>query len=246
LKYVLGGLGDFIQHTENAIKEEILYVCTHQSIRSAENFFKPFDLKLKVSKFDSVGSMRQIPGLSFMSPVKRTLFPDTSIFMPHIKEKVLDKTIAVHPIGSKFSNEFWSKLGQPQKYIPVNVLEKICKHFSSYNFLLLGPEEETNQYRHIENVSQVIEENIWESFSYLAACECFIGVDSVFKTMSCILNVPTFVLLGNYQDETRDNMFINPYVDKGLMKVYRFNNLEKESTKVIEELGIYKNEYKRS
>ncbi len=242
---MLGGIGDFIQHIEHAINEHMLYICTHQSSKSVEDFFSPFGLSIKVVEFDSVDSLQKIPGLAFMEPVKRTLFPSPELFKDclHKKEKPKEITIGIHPIGSKFSNKFWASSGKPEKYIPVNMMEELCSRFSEYSFLLFGIKEETDQYSHISNASQVLHSNIWESFSYLPICDYFIGVDSAFKTMSAILDIPTFVLVGNYEDKIRDDFFLNPYVEKGVMSLYKFTNLHTESSSAITEIDAYINEY---
>jgi hypothetical protein len=38
--------------------------------------------------------------------------------------------------------------------------------------------------------------------------------------------IPTFVWLGDYRDEPRDQNFIDPYIKDGVMKVFRYKDVE--------------------
>ena len=44
--------------------------------------------------------------------------------------------------------------------------------------------------------------------------------------MSAMNRIPTFVWLADYIDQPRDEMFINPYVHDGIMKVFRYKDVE--------------------
>ena len=38
--------------------------------------------------------------------------------------------------------------------------------------------------------------------------------------------IPTFVWLGDYIDPPRDEMFIDPYIKDGVMKVFRYKDVD--------------------
>jgi hypothetical protein len=49
-----------------------------------------------------------------------------------------------------------------------------------------------------------------------------------------MVRVPTLCVLGDFNDQIRDQYFINQYEKDGVMKVYRLNSLENEKDQVIE------------
>ena len=42
--------------------------------------------------------------------------------------------------------------------------------------------------------------------------------------MSSMLKIPTFVWMSDHADYFRDVVFISPYVDDGVMKVFKYRN----------------------
>jgi len=70
-------------------------------------------------------------------------------------------------------------------------------------------------------------------------CSKFIGVDSCFKTIAANSRIPTFVLLGDFEDPIRDSMFINQYEKDGVMKVYRLKNFEAEKNDITSSIKAF-------
>jgi hypothetical protein len=52
--------------------------------------------------------------------------------------------------------------------------------------------------------------------------------------MSAMNKIPTFVWLGDYIDEARDSMFIDPYVTDGVMEIFRYKDANRQFDRGIE------------
>jgi hypothetical protein len=44
--------------------------------------------------------------------------------------------------------------------------------------------------------------------------------------MAAILGIPTVVLVGDYDDPFRDEVFLTPYVSDGVMQLIKFTNMD--------------------
>jgi hypothetical protein len=80
-----------------------------------------------------------------------------------------------------------------------------------------------------ENLAVVSHDDPIKSLSYVKQCNAFIGSDSGFKTMSAMSKIPTYVWLGDYIDEPRDKLHIDPYVCDGVMEVFRYKDVNGNS-----------------
>jgi len=68
--------------------------------------------------------------------------------------------------------------------------------------------------------------NIWASLACVAHCHRVLATDSAIKTMASILRIPTVVLVGDYHDAFRDEVFLKPYVSDGVMQLIKFRNMD--------------------
>jgi ADP-heptose:LPS heptosyltransferase len=245
MKYAIGGIGDFIQFSESAIKEKCIYVCTHQGETTTEQFFDRLDVKTVVKTFSSTQELNSNSQLAFMQQLDRTPFPDKSIFLSKFSNthNTNKKVLGIHHIGSNFSNNYWATAGKPLKLIPDETIVELTEAFPDYDTYIFGKQNEIDHLRSKVKAKFISEDNIWDVFSYVATCSIFIGVDSAFKTLSCVLGIPTLLLLGDYTDDFRDNNFVNPYVSSGIMDIYRFCNLldKKERKEIIELVNKIRN-----
>jgi len=94
--------------------------------------------------------------------------------------------------------------------------------------MVFGLEEELKGMgiRQSETLKFVCDPNPAKSLSYVGQCAAVIGSDSGIKTMSSMNRIPTFVWLGDYRDEPRDQNFIEPYIKDGVMKVFRYKDVD--------------------
>ena len=45
--------------------------------------------------------------------------------------------------------------------------------------------------------------------------------------------IPTYCLVGDFDDQTRDAYFIDQYVNDGVMKIFKFNNVETQKDEIL-------------
>lgn len=234
-KYALGGIGDFLQMLESAKENREILVFTHY--KDAKKFFQNFCTS-HVTLYSNVDELVKIyPLFENLIPLEKKLYP--SFEVPTASKRMANevisrrkkknqKVVGIHPIGSDFSNMFWFQKGKPLKYMSE---ENVADLIDARNlFLLFGTEKELNDnYPNLINKPNVVPicfPNIWDSLAFVDHCDALIGVDSSFKTMSCIRKIPTLVLLGNYEDKYRDENFIDPYVKDGILSVIKFNKID--------------------
>jgi hypothetical protein len=80
-----------------------------------------------------------------------------------------------------------------------------------------------------KRIEFVCNNEIIRSLSRVCECDFFIGSDSVFKTMSSMIKIPTLVILPIKKINTfRDRMFLDPYVKSKIMSVYTLDGKGKE------------------
>jgi len=245
MKNIIGGLGDFLQIIDSAKKEEEISVYTHQSYQTAFDFFQGIDVKANIETFDSLEELQELYQLSYETPLERTLhphiqFPDHSLnFANNFKKANLQNlskvTVGVHPFGSDFSNKHWGDLGLPTKNIPINLIDTLTISFSDYNFLIFGTESEIAQWRGQINATFICCPNIWDSLACVSLCDSFVGTDSSFKTMSVMSKIPTIIVVGDYEDNFRDDNFITPYKRRGQLTTIKFTELDEEHLNQIKD-----------
>jgi ADP-heptose:LPS heptosyltransferase len=69
-------------------------------------------------------------------------------------------------------------------------------------------------------------DDIWTSLACVAHCHCVLATDSAIKTMAAILRIPSVVLVGDYPDPFRDQVFLTPYVNDGIMRLIKFTDID--------------------
>ena len=235
MKNVIGGIGDFLQIVETAKKEDQISVYTHQSWFTAESFFGDVGIECEIERFDSIEDLESFYKLSYETPLDRELYPHISLpersseLINNFKEnrgKEFEKvTVGVHPFGSDFSNKYWGDKGMPTKVMPFGFVDELTSSFPEYQFLVFGEESQIGAMRGQINATFISCYNIWDSLAYVTLCDLFVGVDSAFKTMAVMSNVPTTVIMGDYEDEFRDDNFITPYQKDGILFPIRFHAL---------------------
>ena len=158
-----------------------------------------------------------------MEAIPRTqYFPSN----PFPKQKPLfdngSPTVGLHLCGSKFSTDNYIKHGAITKTIPADIIFAL----DHYNLIIFGlPEEITRlNIKPSSNRKFVSYLDIAKSLSYVEQCNAVVAADSSIKTMSSMLKIPTFVWLSDQPDHFRDAVFISPYVDDGVMRIYKYKN----------------------
>jgi len=250
--YIIGGIGDFLQCLDAVINLKnsscSFVVVTHY--KQAPDFFGKYaDLnKFSFYYFNSLAELHQINcGLDFKDLI---ICPRSAYFeekCPYEVQSPFDndnEIIGIHPFGSSFSQSAHTQLKFSQKKLSKNLVDSLIK--PDKNYFIFGSPAETTQYSHYDespNVCIISHPDIWVSLSHVQLCKKVIAVDSSIKTMALSKKIKTYLILGDFKDETRDSLFINPYLNSGLLDILKVSDPEKnekEIAKYIEE-KVYRN-----
>lgn len=236
MRHVIGGIGDFLQSVDSVRKGEELNVFSH--FKASESFFSGLGIKCNFHPFNKVEELSDHGFyLSQSEQVERAHFqkilslPESSYALARSSAEkfYFDEIIGIHPVGSKFSNDFWDKLSEPLKIIPPWLLKEGT--VDTKNYFIFGTKEELKPYKEElgepKNIKYVDYDYIWDSLAHVLMCKKIIAVDSSIKSMAAVKRIPSVVFIGDYEDEFRDANFINPYVREGLMHPVRFKTMER-------------------
>jgi hypothetical protein len=231
-----GGIGDFLQclpFIDANKKNHIRYCCvTH--LKGAKDFFNTIGVEPSaLFVFKTLEEQNQV--LNALPRSEQYVHcPRTQYFdiFPFDNEKPLftngKPVVGVHVNGSAFSIDTQKKFGMILKSIPARVIKELKS--KDYNLMVFGLEEELNGMgiKQSDTLKFVCDPNPAKSLAYVGQCAAVIGSDSGIKTMSSMNRIPTFVWMGDYHDEPRDKNFIDPYIKDGVMKVFRYKNVESQ------------------
>jgi len=236
-----GGIGDFLQCIpfieENKEKNKKYYVISH--LTGAARFFESIGVELDfLALFNNIDEQRKI--VQSIANAQVVQCPRSQYFthMPFVSEPKIFKNdkpvVGVHINGSAFSLSVQKKFGMILKSIPARVIKDLISE--KYNLMVFGLENELGSIglERAENLAMITFDNPAKSLAYVEQCNVFVGSDSGFKTMSAMSKIPTFVWLGDYIDEPRDKMFIDPYVRDGVMEVFRYKDVNLQFVRGIE------------
>jgi len=248
---ISGGIGDFLQCIDVAVCLPSTFkvvVVTH--FKGAEKFFAPFcDTKnYDFIYFDDLSSYSEVMSSldkSNLINCPRSKFMETAF--PYEVQSPFDndnEIIGIHPFGSGFAKNAYNQLNFPEKRISKECVEKIIK--PDKNYLIFGSEKESLEFDNLKDLTNVCvaaHPDIWASLSHIQLCKKVIAVDSSVKTMALVKKIPTYLIVGDFSDETRDKFFINPYLDSEYLQVFRTKDPQKNDKEIIEfiEKEVYKN-----
>jgi len=228
LFYSEGGVGDTLQHLPFMVLNKKVRYCMMNHYKGAKELLKSLGVKPEYTfhyKTD-VQKLELLKGMGLKEPmqqVPRTKYFDTNPF-PQQKPLFTNSkpVIGVHLCGSKFSSDQYIKNGVATKTIPSSII----KDLNDYNVIVFGLPEEVSRLnlKQSDTLKTITFLDIAKSLSYVGQCAAVIGADSSIKTMSSMLKIPTFVWVSDHADYFRDAVFINPYVDDGVIKVFRYKN----------------------
>jgi len=244
LVYIRGGVGDFIQCIPFLLKNLDEEYLIHTHFKGAKQFFGGFGLKkLKILPFDGLElyrrQMQEIPKGALECPRERYAKIDFKKEIQAEAEKLISsfenkrKIIGIHPFGSDFSTGVYFQSNFPIKFMSKEIIEELINE--DFNYLLFGSKEELKSLK-VEgrnNLKLVSFESILTSLCCVRYCDKLIGTDSCFKTMSSAHKIPTFCIIGDFEDQIRDTVFLNPYIKDGVISILKYKNLQQDSKKII-------------
>jgi hypothetical protein len=226
-----GGVGDFLQCLPflKSFREDSprLLVVTH--FNDARSFFTR--LGLGVTELYHFSNIEELQTVHQSIAAKKRLsrcprqqyfeeppIPARWVAFPHERP-----VLGVHLGGSAFSIAVQRRWGVVTKDLPVALLDGLLST-RRFNIILYGSRSELDTLGVTESDSLrfACHPDILESLSLAARCDAFVGSDSVVKTMTSMLRIPSIVWLGDYSDPMRDGVFIDPYVRDRVMQVFRF------------------------
>ena len=235
LFYSEGGVGDTLQHLPFMLLNKHLKprYCMMNHYKGAKELLKALGIKPEYTFYykNDIQKLELLRGMGLKEPMQSV--PRTKYFNynPFPKQNPLfdnnKPVIGVHLCGSKFSSNNAHKAGVQNKTIPADIIHHLSHE---YNVMLFGLPEEviTLNLKQSNNLKFVTFLDIAKSLSYVGQCHAVVAADSSIKTMSSMLKIPTFVWMADHADYFRDAVFISPYVDDGVMKVYRYKDAFKE------------------
>lgn len=245
---ITGGIGDILlclpfllQNKNQNLKINVL---TH--FKGAQRIFDSLAIPVNKIKYYSNDVERlklqpEIIGPREFYPCPKRWFFDVNPF----DSKIIDldnsrPTLGVQLGGSTISIDLQSKIGLPKKSLPISLLHSILS-LDAFNVVLFGSQEEIDSYGLVKNdhLHFACYQNIDESLSLVSQCDCFVGSDSSIKSMTAMLQIPTFVWMGDYQDPYRDANFIDVYSNSPSFKIFRFKDINLDLQKGFKELTNY-------
>lgn len=251
--YIRGGVGDilqslwfiktypekeFIVHTHYKAAKEIF---SHFGAKNA-HFYEFDDLESHNTQVDFIKEDHAKESQKDITDVPRAFYSEFHLGFEadEAARKLIESfevkkdIIGIHPFRSGFAQSVYDDFNLPAKELPVEITKSIINE--NNNYLLFGSRGELLQYGIPEskNVKFVSFNNIIHSLATVKYCKTLIGLDSCFKSMSSMQRINTICIIGNFNDPTRDSMFINQYQKDGVMKVYKANNIEKEQKEISE------------
>lgn len=254
--YIRGGIGDFLQCSWFVANNKEKEFIVHTHFKQAESFFKnlgatncffyyfedieshdsQIDKILEIHGENSTTNIRECPrafysDINFSQESKNNAESFIKIFQNN------NPIVGIHPFGSNFSSNTYSKFNLPPKYISPYIINNIIK--DNYNYIIFGSQTELNNYeiKPSKNIAHT-NMNIDSCLELVKLCHKFIGTDSAFKTMASMSKIPTFCILGDFKDEIRDQFFINQYEKDGIMKVLKVKNIDNNRQDIIDFLTI--------
>lgn len=216
---------------ESAIDDKIIDVLSH--FENAEEFYRPFGVA--VNRFQYFSSLNELWSIGIRSDaLPRTKYPKFKLPKASIEPPDGQLVIGIHIEGSRFSNEASRQYGRPIKDMSQDFLAKLIGALNSkeaFPYVFCSPARrvevnalfKTNYSRPFRVIAFA---DIWASLTCVAHCHRVLATDSAIKTMAAILGIPSVVLVGDYGDPFRDEVFLEPYVSDGVMQVIKFRNMD--------------------
>ena len=249
LYLVDGGIGDFLHFVPFMIKNKRKYlVVTH--FKGAKELMQaikvtPDTVIYYSTEPEKVERIKQIALNNTISQCPRHFYFEVNPFP--IQKPLFNngkKTIGIHLNGSKFSLEWQLTHNMITKTIPA----KIVTELSDYNVIVFGLPEDIESFglEESDTVKFICYKDIAKSFAYVTQCDFVVAADSSVKTMSSMLRIPTFVWMADNIDTFRDQVFINRYVEDGIMKTFKYNNAFEQFEEGMQKTKEFLNESKQA
>jgi ADP-heptose:LPS heptosyltransferase len=223
-----GGVGDFLQFLPFVLKNKAAKFIVATHFMNAKAFFE--SLGVSVSKYYFYNNpdehrtirceLKKLPH-SYWCP--RKVFFDHIPFIAENKPQLKTDIVIGLQIGSSRLTNSPLSVKFALKLIDV-LLRMGC------SIILFGTKKEIDSLKLKPSKALYFanDKDITQNLSLVHFCDLLIGGESVFKTMSSMSRIQTLVIHEDNNNRFRDRVFTRPYIQEGVMHVYKYKDLEKE------------------
>jgi hypothetical protein len=229
-----GGVGDFLQHLPFLLKHKSAKYIVATHFLAAKSFFETLGIHVSQYYFynnaDEYRIIRhKLKKLKYSYWCPKQVFFDAVPFKAQERLKLKTNVVIGLQIGSSrltnspLSTKFALKL--------TDVLLGI-----GCSLILFGTKKEIDQLKlkPKKELFFATDKDITKNLSLVQFCDLLIGGESVFKTMSSMSKIKTLVIHEDNNNRFRDRVFTNPYIQTGVMNVYKYKNLDNEIPLILD------------
>ena len=229
-----GGVGDFLQHLPFLLKHKSAKYIVATHFLAAKSFFETLGIHVSqyyfynnADEYRIIRHKLKILKYSYWCP--KQVFFDAVPFKAQERLKLKTNVVIGLQIGSSrltnspLSIKFALKL--------VDILLGI-----GCSLILFGTKKEIDQLKlkPKKELFFATDKDIAKNLSLVQFCDLLIGGESVFKTMSSMSKIKTLVIHEDNNNRFRDRVFTNPYIQTGVMNVYKYKNLDNEIPLILD------------
>jgi len=229
-----GGVGDFLQHLPFILKNKSAKYIVATHFLDAKVFFET--LGIKVTKYYFYNNPDEYRAIrSELKKIKYSYWCPKNVFFNQIpfssKDKPQLKTDVI--IGLQIGSSRLTNSPLTIKFA-LTLLDVLFKMGCSV--ILFGTKKEIDQLnlKPRKELFFATDKDITKNLSLVQFCDLLIGGESVFKTMSSMSKIKTLVIHADDNNRFRDRVFTNPYIQTGVMNVYKYKNLDNEIPLVLD------------
>jgi hypothetical protein len=228
-----GGVGDFLQHLPFILKNKSAKYIVATHFLPAKAFFEKLGIKVtKYYFYNNPDEHRAIR--SELKKIKYSYWCPKNVFFNQIpfssKDKPQLKTDVI--IGLQIGSSRLTNSPLTIKFA-LTLLDVLFKMGCSV--ILFGTKREIDQLKlkPRKELFFATDKDITKNLSLVQFCDLLIGSESVLKTMSSMSKIKTLVIHADDNNRFRDRVFTNPYIQTGVMNVYKYKNLDNEIPLVL-------------
>lgn len=216
----VGGLGDLVLCLDAIKRHDAVKIHSHQN--ACIDFLEIFGLSDRAIPIAIGEQFRGHPYTNETYITPSSFSTTIKDFQNDTKEEglVYNTKTVLHACGSAFANSFAKHNNLPLKKISTENVWKFIQKFKA-DGVILGSKEDLDA-----NGIALKALPLREQLIATLHCKEFIGIDSFFKTVRLSAGLKAKVVIPDYADPYRDMVFINPYMDKNLIKLYRYSSIE--------------------
>ena len=229
-----GGVGDFLQYLPFLLKHKSAKYIVATHFLAAKSFFETLGIHVSQYYFYNNADEYQIirhklKKLKYSYWCPKHVFFDAVPFKAQERLKLKTNVVIGLQIGSSRLTNSPLSIKFALKLIDI-LLGIGC------SLILFGTKKEIDQLKlkPKKELFFATDKDITKNLSLVQFCDLLIGGESVFKTMSSMSKIKTLVIHEDNNNRFRDRVFTNPYIQTGVMNVYKYKNLDNEIPLILD------------